>query len=211
MVSGAELMFKASSYILLVAFVLSLHAVSANTNTILIIGDSLSAEYGINKDTGWAHLLSDKIIESKKPYKVINSSISGDTSISGKNRLAGLLTRYKPAIVIIELGGNDGLRGLSLKSLKSNLSEMIEMSRQQQSKVVLAGIKIPPNYGERYTTAFYKIYEDLADQYSINLIPFLLEGIADKPALMQSDGIHPAQKAQPLILNIVWKVLEEML
>ena len=142
---------------------------------------------------------------------MINASISGDTSINGLKRLKPLLIKYQPAIVILELGGNDGLRGLSVKSMRKNLKQMIEMCQQHNSKVLLAGMKIPPNYGKRYTEAFYQVYQDLSKEYQIKLIPFLLEGIGDKRELMQSDGLHPTQKAQPIILETVWDKLRLLL
>lgn len=192
---------------------LILAAKSSDVNTIgtiLIVGDSISSAYGFQTESGWAHLLSLKVTQEKKPYQVINASISGDTTINGLNRFNSLLDKYNPQIIIIELGGNDGLRGLSVKIMKHNLMQMIKMS-QPESKILLAGMKIPPNYGKRYTEAFYQVYQDLAIEYSVGLIPFLLEGIGGKPELMQADGIHPNAKAQPLILASVWKKLKTML
>ena len=178
--------------------------------TILIVGDSISSAYGFETKSGWAHLLGLKVTQEKKPYQVINASISGDTTINGLNRFKSLLDKYHPQVIIIELGGNDGLRGLSVKIMRHNLSQMIKMS-QPESKVLLAGMRIPPNYGKRYTEAFYQVYKDLASEHSVVLIPFLLEGIGGKPDLMQDDGIHPNAKAQPLILASVWKKLKTML
>jgi len=181
------------------------------SHTILVVGDSISAAYGINQTAGWVHLLDSKVTQRKKPYQVINASISGDTTINGLKRLPALLKEYRPAITIIELGGNDGLRGLSLKSMKKNLKAMISLSQQADSKVVLAGMRIPPNYGKRYTQAFYQIYQDLNDDYEIALIPFILQGIGDKKELMQKDGLHPTAQAQEIILRTVWKKLKPML
>lgn len=178
--------------------------------TILIVGDSISSAYGFQTESGWAHLLSLKVTQEKKSYQVINASISGDTTINGLNRFNSLLNKYHPQIIIIELGGNDGLRGLSVEIMKHNLIQMIKMS-QPESKILLAGMKIPPNYGKRYTEAFYQVYQDLAIEYSVELIPFLLDGIGGKPELMQADGIHPNAKAQSLILASVWKKLKTML
>ena len=179
--------------------------------TILVVGDSISATYGINPQSGWVSLLGIKITQEKKPYQVINASISGDTTINGLKRLPALINKYQPAIVIIELGGNDGLRGLSLKVMEKNLRQMIKLCRQSGSKVLLAGMKIPPNYGKRYTQAFNKIYQDLNTQYKLNLIPFLLEGIGGNHELMQQDGLHPTEKAQALIMKTIWNKLEAML
>lgn len=178
---------------------------------ILVLGDSISAAYGINPESGWVNLLSNKIAQEKKPYQVINSSISGDTTANGLSRLQPLLDKYQPHIVIIELGGNDGLRGLPIDMIKLNLKKMIELCKSRHSKVLLAGIKIPPNYGRRYTEAFYQLYPELEQQHDILLIPFLLEGIGDNSAMMQADGIHPTSAAQNRILDIVWNKLKLML
>ncbi len=191
----------------------SLHAVNANSNikTILVLGDSLSAAYGINIDYGWVSLLQNRLTQEKQPYRVINASISGDTSIGGLNRLPLLLNQYQPEIVIVELGGNDGLRGLPVKTLKHNLQKIIELSLENNSQVILAGIKIPPNYGMRYTEMFYQVYTQLENEYPIVLIPFLLDGIGDNVELMQADGLHPTKQAQSTILEIVWKKLNPLL
>lgn len=178
---------------------------------LLIIGDSISAAYGINPDKGWVSLLANKITQSKKPYQVINASISGDTTASGLNRFKPLMEKYKPAIVIIELGGNDGLRGLSIKQMKNNLKKMVEISLKHNSHIILAGMRIPPNYGKRYTDAFYKVYQEISNTFNVDLIPFILEGIGDQPELMQADGIHPTVEAQPLIMQRVWRKLNIVL
>jgi len=202
-------MFRAFIVIILI---LNSSSVSASTNSsVLVLGDSISAAHGIDTQSGWVSLLALKITQEKLPYQVINASISGDTTIGGLNRLESLLDKYQPAVVILELGGNDGLRGLSIKVIKTNLKKMIEMSQNYRSKVLLAGMKIPPNYGKRYTEAFNKIYQDLSESHKTELIPFLLEGIGDKSELMQSDGIHPTKKAQPLIMEFVWKKLQPLL
>lgn len=178
---------------------------------VLVVGDSLSAAYGIKVEQGWVSLLENKLSQEKKKYQVINASISGDTSVSGRQRLPGLLERYRPSIVIIELGGNDGLRGLPTAVMKQNLEQMILAATKSGAKVVLAGIRIPPNYGKRYTENFYDVYTSLSRKHELVLIPFLLEGIADRPELMQDDGIHPRQAAQPLILQHVWQSLHTLL
>jgi len=203
-------MFRSLLFILTLSFG-SLALGGTATNNILVLGDSISAAYGINTDSGWVSLLSLKIAQEKKPYQVINASISGDTTINGLKRLPALLKKYKPAIVIIELGGNDGLRGLSLKTMENNLKQIIELSQKADAKAIVAGMKIPPNYGKRYTLAFYKVFSDLNKDYNIGFIPFLLEGIGDKKELMQKDGLHPAQGAQKMIMEIVWKKLVLML
>ena len=199
-------MFRSLLFILSLSFG-SLALGSTTTNNILVLGDSISAAYGINTDSGWVSLLSLKIAQKKKPYQVINASISGDTTINGLKRLPALLKKYEPAIVIIELGGNDGLRGLSLKTIENNLKQIIELSQKSGAKTILAGMKIPPNYGRRYTRTFYKIYNDLSKNHQTGFIPFLLEGIGDKKELMQKDGLHPAQGAQKMIMEIVWEKL----
>ncbi|MDH5518749.1 MAG: arylesterase [Gammaproteobacteria bacterium] len=204
-------MFRVSVFIFVILNSPLVFAAKEPAGIILIIGDSISAAYGINSGAGWVSLLATKVTQQKKPYQVINASISGDTSSNGVNRTAALLQKYRPAIVIIELGGNDGLRGLSLKSMQKNLKQMIELCRQYQSKVLLAGMKIPPNYGKRYSTAFYQVYQHLAQQQNISLIPFLLDGIGDRRELMQSDGIHPTEAAQPKILENVWHTLQALL
>ncbi|MCK4710450.1 MAG: arylesterase, partial [Gammaproteobacteria bacterium] len=154
-------MFRSLIFIILL-FLRPLSLADKTLKPIIVLGDSISAAYGIDTESGWVSLLATKITQSKKPYQVINASISGDTSINGLNRLKPLLIKYRPAIVIIELGGNDGLRGLSVKTMRKNLRQMIKMCQQHKAKVLLAGMKIPPNYGKRYTEAFYKVYQDLS-------------------------------------------------
>jgi len=198
-------------FILLLVISPLLTAATLQEKNLLIIGDSISAAYGINPEMGWVKLLATKITQAKKPYQVINASISGDTTANGLNRFEPLMDKYKPTIVIIELGGNDGLRGLSIKQMRSNLMKMIELSQKNNSHIILAGMKIPPNYGKRYTEAFYKIYQDLSETYKVDLIPFLLEGIGDNPELMQTDGLHPTVDAQPLIMKRVWEKLRRIL
>jgi acyl-CoA thioesterase-1 len=183
----------------------------ADTPTLLIVGDSLGAAYGIELSQGWVSLLEQRLAAKGLPYRVVNASISGDVSRSGLTRLPAALERYHPAVVILELGANDGLQGLPLQELEHNLAAMIELCRQAGAQVVLAGMRIPPNYGPRYTQKFQGIYEELASRYELPLIPFLLEGVAGNPALTQSDGIHPRAEAQPRILENVWGVLEPLL
>ena len=198
-----------SIFLLLITSLAS--ASNHTTSTLLVVGDSISAAYGIEAHSGWVTLLATKITQEKKPYQVINASISGDTTISALNRLQPLLNKYQPKIVVLELGGNDGLRGLSLKSMETNLKKMIELCQRHNAKVLLAGMKIPPNYGKRYTEAFYKVYSDLSNKYNTALIPFLLDGIGEKRELMQNDGIHPTQEAQSIIMDTVWNQLKLML
>jgi len=185
----------------------SVLAYAKPTSVVLLFGDSLSAAYGIDQVEGWGSLLEQRIKQNNIPFRVINASISGDTTQNGLSRLSTSLTKHQPDVVIIELGANDGLRGLSLTQMKSNLARMIELSQQKDSQVVLVGMRIPPNYGKRYTDAFYETYASLAKHYNVVLIPFLLESIGGQQHLMQDDGLHPNEKAQPLIVDNVWPYL----
>ncbi|OUD14672.1 arylesterase [Thioflexithrix psekupsensis] len=179
--------------------------------TILIIGDSLSAGYGMKAEESWPHLLQKKLQEQKSSYRVINDSISGNTTHNGLSRLPDSLKQYQPDIVILQLGGNDGLRGLSLKQMRDNFIQMIEKIQNQGAKLLLLGIKIPPNYGAAYTERFEAIFLELAEQYKLPFEAFFLAGVADNPELMQSDDIHPNAAAQPIMLNNIWQVLEPLL
>lgn len=180
-------------------------------HNILVVGDSISAAYGIEPELGWVSLLSGKIAQQKNGYQVINASVSGDMTSNGLNRLPDLLKKHQPTIVIIELGGNDGLRGLPLKLIQSNLQKLVKQSQASGSRVLLAGMRIPPNYGARYAEAFHQIYHTVAKQNDIELVPFILGGVGGNGALMQSDGIHPTAEAQAAILGHVWSGLEPML
>ncbi|MFO7748233.1 MAG: arylesterase, partial [Orrella sp.] len=176
------------------------------------VGDSLSSEYGIRRNTGWVQLLRDKMADSiANPPNVINASISGDTTSSGLTRLPALLKEYQPAIVLIELGGNDALRGLSLDMTRDNLTEMITLSQAAGAKVILAGMQIPPNYGPAYTKQFRDLFPEVAQQTNAQLVPFLLAGLELDRSLFIEDGIHPAEHAQPILLENVWAVLEPAL
>lgn len=178
---------------------------------ILVLGDSLSAAYGIDQKNGWVELLQQRLKEQGYPYLVINTSISGETTAGGLSRFDRELERHKPSIAIIALGANDGLRGLSLQSMRENLATLIEKSKQNASKVLLVGMHLPPNYGPAYSRAFHQIYTDLGERYEVPLVPFLLEGVGEDKALFQSDGLHPAAEAQPRILENVWSQLKHML
>jgi len=179
--------------------------------TVLVFGDSLSASYGIEEEQGWVNLLSEKLRQAQSPYSVINASVSGETSTGGLSRLPAALAEFQPSVVILELGGNDGLRGLPLATLQSNLEEMVSLSQRAGAKVLLAGIQIPPNYGPRYTEPFYALFGDIAESEQLPFVPFLLDGIPQQPELMQNDGIHPRAEAQHMILDNVWPVLAPML
>ncbi|HAT57753.1 MAG TPA: arylesterase [Gammaproteobacteria bacterium] len=177
--------------------------------SILIFGDSLSAAYGIGEDEGWVTLLAERLKQENSKLQVINGSVSGETTTGGRARLPSLLQRYAPTYVLIELGGNDGLRGLPLALMRENLTEMITLSKASGATVLIAGMQIPPNYGPRYTEPFYAQYAELAEEFDLYLIPFLIDGIPQQPALMQADGIHPKAEAQSMILDNVWPVLRE--
>lgn len=179
--------------------------------TILVFGDSLSAAYNIPTEKGWVSLLQDFFNQKNMPIKVVNASISGETTGGGLTRLEKQLQLHQPDIVILELGGNDGLRGLDLVRTRDNLTKMVEMSRQHSSKVLLAGIRIPPNYGKTYTQRFTAIYYDLAKLQGVALIPFILEQVATRDEFMQGDGIHPNEKGQPLIVETVKEYLSPLL
>ncbi len=179
--------------------------------SILVVGDSLSAGYGIAQGDSWVSLLSDRLQAEGYGYAVVNASISGDTTTGGLTRLKRALPEHRPAIVIIELGGNDGLRGTPIGVIRGNLARMIELSRAAGARVILAGMQIPPNYGSRYTSAFRDLYFELAEDYGIALIDFFLDGVALDDSLIQEDGIHPRAEAQPLLLENVWPVLRREL
>ncbi len=178
---------------------------------ILVIGDSLSAAYGIEKERGWVALLQQRLQQQALGYQVINASISGDTTRGGLSRLQTALQREKPQLLIIALGGNDGLRGFSPEQTRNNLRGMIRQGREAGARVLLLGIKLPTNYGRAYTEKFHRIYLELASEQNVALVPFFLEGVAETRALMQPDGIHPAAEAQPRILDNVWTGLAPLL
>lgn len=188
---------------------LATHALAAHAapRTILVYGDSLSAEYGLARGTGWAALLEKRLRELRADYSVANASISGETTAGGASRIAAELARVRPSIVIIELGGNDGLRGLALSATRANLDAMIRAAREAGARVVLCGMQLPPNYGRDYTERFRKLYTDLAATHKVALVPFFLDGVGERRDLFQADGIHPTEAAQARILDNVWAVL----
>lgn len=179
--------------------------------TLLVYGDSLSASYGIEEEQGWTNLLQIKLRSEEFPVDVINGSVSGETTTGGLARLPAMLDSYQPELLILELGGNDGLRGLPLDLVRENLASMIDLAKANGAEVILTGIQIPPNYGPRYTVPFFETYSALAEQKSLALVPFLIEGIAQQPELMQNDGIHPRAEAQSMILDNVWPILKPKL
>ena len=174
---------------------------------ILLLGDSLSASYGMATELGWVHLLNNKLQDSQVNYQILNASISGNTSAEGLARLPKLLDKANISALIIELGGNDGLRGYSPKLMKKNLTKMITMAKAKGLKVAVINIKIPPNYGARYTRMFEQVYQDVAKEQQISLLPFFMEQIANNKQLMQADNIHPNQQAQAIIADIVYQQL----
>ena len=179
--------------------------------TILVFGDSLSAGYRMDIEDGWVALLEGRLAEEGMAFRVVNASISGETTDGGLSRLPAALATHQPAVLILELGGNDGLRGLPVAHIRQNLERMVEMGQEAGAQVLLTGIQIPPNYGPRYTGPFTSQYAEIAEKFDLPLVPFLIDGIPQQPALMQDDGIHPAAEAQHLILENVWPVLEPVL
>jgi len=186
-------------------------AQAATPRTVLVLGDSLSAAHNIPVEAGWVHLLGDRLSNMETGWSVVNASISGETSLSGRNRLPALLAKYKPSVVVLELGANDGLRGLPLDALRANLAAMIDESTAAKAKVLLLGIELPVNYGPQYRDGLRAIYSDLSTQKHTALVPFLLDGVALDPQMMQDDGLHPVAAGEPKVLDTVWKGLQPLL
>lgn len=184
---------------------------SAFAGTLLVVGDSISAAFGMDTRQGWVALLEKRLDEQGFDHQVVNASISGDTSAGGAARLPALLAEHQPELVIIELGGNDGLRGQPPAQLQQNLAAMVQASQQKGAKVLILGMQLPPNYGVRYTSAFAEVFPKVANEFDVPLVPFVLEGIGGVPALMQADGIHPTAEAQPVLLENVWPTLKPLL
>jgi acyl-CoA thioesterase-1 len=184
---------------------------SAAAPAIVVLGDSISAEYGLPRDTGWVALLRERLSRERLDYSVANGSVSGDTTSGGRARLPALLQRLHPKVVVVELGGNDALRGVPLSTTQDNLRTIVTQARQHNAKVVLVGMQVPPNYGLDYTQKFHAMYGELAKQLGVPLVPFLLSGIEDKPEMFQPDQIHPSQAAQSVLLDNVWPVLKPVL
>ncbi len=182
-----------------------------NADTVLVLGDSISAAYGIQRAEGWVALLEQKLDKLDDNHVVVNGSISGETTGGGLARLGTMLVLHKPDIVILELGGNDGLRGYPIEIIQDNMKQMLELIQSVEAKVLILGMRIPPNYGTRYTEAFYNIYQNLPKSPEHHLIPFFMEGIGDQPELMQADQVHPTSQAQPILLSRVWNELSKML
>jgi acyl-CoA thioesterase-1 len=178
---------------------------------IVVLGDSISAEYGLPRDTGWVALMRRRLADERIDYSVANASISGDTTSGGRARLPALMERLKPSILIVELGANDALRGVPLTTTEDNLRTIIGAAQRAHAKVVLVGMYVPPNYGPDYTQKFHGLYGTLSKQLNVPLVPFLLAGIENNPDMFQADQIHPTQQAQPVLLNNVWPALKPLL
>jgi acyl-CoA thioesterase-1 len=181
------------------------------STTIMVYGDSLSAGYGLPQKTGWVSMLKTQLKKQQAVYQIINASISGETTLGGLNRIEQALKRHHPNIVIVELGANDGLRGLPIKSIHDNLEAIVKACKQNKASILLVGMRLPPNYGTAYTKKFSAIYQQIAKRHELRLVPFLLAGFGDKPEYFQEDKMHPNKNAQEKILNNVWKVLHKMI
>jgi len=197
--------------VLLILCLLSQPLWAGDTRKMVILGDSLSAGYGIAEDEAWVSLLQERLAEQRPDWQAVNASTSGETTGGGLRRIDKLLDEQQPDLMVIQLGGNDGLRGFPHQDIRNNLAQMIERSKAAGAEVMLLGIELPPNYGRRYTEVFARQYHELADDYDVTLVPFMLEDIYDRNGMMQSDDIHPTAAAQPLILDNVWEQLEDLL
>ena len=185
--------------------------VAAQAATLLVFGDSLSSAYGIGSREGWVTLMEERLKQKKFDYNVVNASISGETTSGGATRIDEALARTKPGLVIVALGGNDGLRGLPTSQIQANLTRIVESARRSGARVLLLGIRMPPNYGPRYTREFAAVYTEVAKRQKVPLVPFMLQGVVGQHDLMQPDKIHPSAAAQPVILETVWKGLQPLL
>jgi acyl-CoA thioesterase-1 len=203
---------RALAAVLAVAAISVGAAVAAESKPVIVVlGDSISAEYGLPRDTGWVALLRRRLADKRIDYSVANASISGDTTSGGRARMPELMARLKPSIVIVELGANDALRGVPLSTTEDNLRTIVEEAQQASAKVVLVGMYVPPNYGPAYTQRFHALYGALAKQFNVQLVPFLLAGIENKPEMFQADQMHPNQQAQTVLLDNVWPALAPLL
>jgi acyl-CoA thioesterase-1 len=192
-------------------FAVAVGAPAAPEKSILVVGDSLSAAYGMAQARGWVALLGERLKRERPDYIVVNASISGETTAGGRARLGKILELHRPRVVILELGSNDGLRGLPVTEMKKNLSAMIVQAQKAGARVLLVGMRMPPNYGPDYSGSFESAFAKLAKEHRTALVPFLMEGFAEKPDLFQPDRIHPTEAAQPLMLERVWKALKPLL
>jgi acyl-CoA thioesterase-1 len=191
--------------------VIALQSAVASARTILVFGDSLSAAYGIPPEQGWVALLTQRLKAQGYGYQIVNASVSGETSSGGRERLPRALQLHQPGIVLLELGGNDGLRGLPLEELRANLAAMVQLAQAAGAQVLLVGMRIPPNYGPRYTEGFARVFPDVASQYHVPLVPFMLQNVALDPQRMQQDGVHPNARGEPPVLETIWPQLLPLL
>ncbi|HEY9513960.1 MAG TPA: arylesterase [Rhodanobacter sp.] len=207
-------MRRALGWLLWIGLIVLGSAAGARTaapGAVLVLGDSLAAAHNIPVESGWVHLLGARLGKMVPKWTVVNASVSGETSLSGRNRLPTLLGKYQPRVLVLELGANDGLRGLPLNSLRANLAAMLDVARQAHVRVLLVGIELPVNYGPAYRDGLRAVYADLARSHRVALVPFLLDGVALDPGLMQDDGLHPRAQAQPRVLQNVWPELQPLL
>lgn len=211
MVTGFRLFGRMTRVVIFVAFASCVSSAYSASKTVLVLGDSLSAEYGLTRGAGWVPLLDKRLRQEQFDASIINASISGETTSGGKGRLPALLQKYHPNVVVLELGANDALRGLSLAATEANLRDMITASQKINAKVLLVGMRIPPNYGSDYANRFANLYPKLAKETKSPLVPFMLGGVAAHPELFQPDRIHPTAEAQPIVLNTIWPHLKPLL
>lgn len=197
--------------LLVLLFLLATAPVAAAETVVMALGDSLSAAYGIDRGAGWVSLLAERLDRQGYEARVVNASVTGDTTQGGLSRLPAALERHRPDVLLVELGGNDGLRGVLLRETRRNLSEIVEMAQERGIRVLMLGVRLPPNYGPVFTERFQLMYREVAEKHDVPLVPRLLDGVATNPALMQDDGIHPTAEAQPIILDNVWPKLEPLL
>jgi len=188
--------------------VLSFTSLNSRADGILVLGDSLAAGYGLEAGEGWVDMLAERLASAAEPIEVINASVSGETTSGGLARLPDLLELHQPDMVLLELGANDGLRGIPLSIVERNLNALVDLINATDAQIIVLGNRLPPNYGPRYTQQFFELFSDLAARYELPLVPFLLDRVATEWDLMQSDGLHPNAKAQPIIFETVWAVLE---
>jgi acyl-CoA thioesterase-1 len=197
--------------LLLAALLLPTAVLAGDRPVILVLGDSLSAGYGLPAESGWVWLLEERIAERGYPHRVVNASVSGDTTAGGLSRLPLLLARHQPAVLVIELGANDGLRGLALEEIETNLSRLVQLGRKAGARVLLVGTRLPPNYGAAYAGRFQGVYAAVSEREHVALVPRLLAGVGEDWSLMQPDGLHPTAQAQPRLLDNVWPALESLI
>ena len=209
--STVLIMFTTFRTILFISLLLVVNTSIHAEGTILIFGDSISAAYGMQREQGWVNLLSRRLVQNELNYQVVNTSVSGETTGGGLVRLPKALELHQPDLVVLELGGNDGLRGYPISSIHENLLEMTQLVQESQAKVLLVGMVLPPNYGKRYTRAFENLFKEIAVEREVRILPFLLEGITTPGELIQRDGIHPKPEAQSLILDDIWPHIQALI